>query len=145
MPVNKSRSWLLITALLTLATSVSAGDAEDLTRMLEDFLAGADTAAAHERFWAEDLVYTSSSGTRTNKAAIMAGFDEGPAGTSGDPGPVYTAEEVEVNVIGTTAIIAFRLVASNPDATVQSYLNTGTILKRNGRWQVVAWQATRVP
>jgi len=25
------------------------------------------------------------------------------------------------------------------------FRNTGTFLKRNGKWQAVAWQATRVP
>jgi len=28
---------------------------------------------------------------------------------------------------------------------VANYLNTGTFLKRGGRWQVVSWQATRLP
>ena len=30
-------------------------------------------------------------------------------------------------------------------AAVTQYLNTGTFQKREGEWQVVAWQATRVP
>ena len=48
-----------------------ANDADDLTALLHEFLAGAGDAAAHERFWADELVYTSSSGTRTSKAEIM--------------------------------------------------------------------------
>jgi hypothetical protein len=27
---------------------------------------------------------------------------------------------------------------------VTNYLNTGTFLKRNGKWQVVSWQATKM-
>ena len=61
--------------------------------------------------------------------------------------------DIRINVYGTTAVVAFRLVAtpaaeslsSGPDAAVLHYLNTGTLLKRDGRWQVVAWQATRIP
>ena len=26
-----------------------------------------------------------------------------------------------------------------------NYFNTGTFLRRDGLWQVVAWQATRIP
>ena len=66
----------LVLSLLVLGLPVLADDAEDLTRMLHDFLALADIEAAHEIFWADDLVYTSSSGTRTTKAEIMAGFSE---------------------------------------------------------------------
>jgi hypothetical protein len=39
--------------------------------------------------------------------------------------------------------VAFRLVATDADQAIENYLNTGTFLKRNGRWQVAAWQATR--
>jgi len=28
---------------------------------------------------------------------------------------------------------------------VLTYFNTGTFLRRNGAWQVVAWQATAIP
>jgi hypothetical protein len=29
--------------------------------------------------------------------------------------------------------------------SIGRYLNTGTLVKRDGRWQAVAWQATRIP
>jgi hypothetical protein len=31
------------------------------------------------------------------------------------------------------------------NAVTVYYRNTGTFLKRNGKWQAVAWQATKVP
>ena len=43
-------------------------------------------------------------------------------------------------VLVLTAVVAFRLV-SEP----QQYFNTGTFVKRGGRWQAVAWQATKIP
>jgi len=126
-----------------------ADDADDLTQMLQDFLAGVSEAEVHDRFWADDLVYTSSAGTRTNKTAIMEGFDDSDDDENEDTGAVYTAEDILVQVYGTTAVIAFRLVATPADEfgedEVLNYLNTGTFLKRDGNWQVVAWQATKIP
>ena len=57
-------SMLLIVPFL--GQSALADDADDLTQMLHDFLNGVSEAAVHDRFWAEDLVYTSSAGTRTD-------------------------------------------------------------------------------
>ncbi len=121
-----------------------AGDVADISEMLNEFLGSADVAAAHERFWADDLVYTSSAGTRTNKAEIMQSFAD--AEDDGEPGPAYSAEDVQIEVYGTTAIVAFKLVGTPPDdSAVQYYFNTGTFLKRDGVWKVIAWQATKIP
>ena len=136
---------LLLLGLLAFNPVASADDAEDLTVMLHEFLAGVSEAEVHDRFWAEDLVYTSSSGTRTNKTEIMRGFNESDDNDSEEPGPVYSAEEIRIKIYASTAVVAFRLVATNTGAESQSYFNTGTFLKRAGRWQVVAWQATIIP
>jgi len=113
--------------------------------MLDDFLAHAGEIAAHERFWADDLVYTSSRGTRTTKAEILATFDE-PENMSRRADPEYWGEDVDIRVYGDTAVVAFRLVGKLPDeAGLQNYFNTGTFLKRDGAWKVVAWQATKIP
>jgi hypothetical protein len=119
-------------------------DVEVITAMLQTFLATADKAEAHERFWANDLVYTSSDGTRTSKGEIMAGFAVGEEkeslGTT-----LYSGENIKVQLFGTTAIVIFKLVGTPSDGSeVLSYLNTGTFLKRNGVWRVVAWQATAI-
>ena len=47
---------------------------------------------------------------------------------------------MQVRIYGSTAVVAFRLVSAP-----QQYLNTGTFVKRRGRWQAVAWQATKIP
>jgi ketosteroid isomerase-like protein len=125
--------------------AVLADESDELTKMLQDFLANVNDANTHERFWAQDLIYTSSRGTRTTKEQIMRGFedahDASPAG-----GPVYSAEDVQIQVYGDAAIVAFRMVATPSEgAETQEYLNTGTFLKRDGNWQVVAWQATIIP
>jgi hypothetical protein len=145
--LKTSAALLLAVTMLGGATAYAA-DADDLAAMLHEFLAGADNAAAHDKFWADELVYTSSSGTRTSKAEIMQGFAEADEDTSTAAGPVYTGEDLQIQIFGTTAIVAFRLVATPvgaDDSAVQSYFNTGTFLKRNGVWKVVAWQATKIP
>ena len=144
------RLLILIVLLLSFAgicAAQEAKDAPELTRMLNEFLAGAskNDPAVHDRFWADDLIYTRSAGVRTNKAEIMKGLREGPPKKPDDPFVVYTAEDVRIQQYGDTAIVAFRLVATSKkgDSTeISNYLNTGTFLKRKGIWQVVAWQST---
>lgn len=146
---------ILLTAmlLLSLATGLSAQaapDAPELTKLLQDFLAGAgrNDAAMHERFWSDDLIYTASAGRRIGKADIMKDVrEEGPS-KPGDETTVFTAEDIRIQQYGDTAIVAFRLVGTTDKAgkrTVNNYLNTGTFLKRDGKWQAVAWQATMMP
>jgi hypothetical protein len=122
--------------------------------MLHHFLAHSSTEAAHQRFWADDLVYSSSAGLRFGKAEILAGYessDEDEAAASGDEEPpmVYSGEEVDVRVYDDMAVVAFKLVGTPTneatEADVLYYYNTGTFLKRDGIWQVVAWQATKIP
>lgn len=140
----------LVWACGTEAQSVAAAPAaEELTRLLNDFLAGAsrNDVAIHERFWADDLIYTRSAGIRLGKAEILADVRAGPHGTDEVP-TVYTAEDIRIQQYGDTAVVAFRLVGamgSGEGAMVTHYLNTGTFVRRNGEWRAVAWQSTRVP
>ena len=134
-----------VLGLFLTPVTVFAGDVENLSAMLDKFLANAGDIAAHERFWADDLVYTSSRGTRTTKAEILATFDE-PENKSRRADPEYWGEDVDIRVYGDTAVVAFRLVGKLPDETgLQNYFNTGTFLRRDGVWKVVAWQATKIP
>jgi uncharacterized protein (TIGR02246 family) len=142
-------------AFLTLALALrvqaqAAPDADALRRLLDEFLAGAsrNDAAAHERFWADDLVYTGSAGRRIGKADILADVRKAPAPPPGSPTTTFTAADVRIQPYGDAAVVAFRLVGTTEDAgrtTVANYFNTGTFVKRDGRWQAVSWQATRVP
>jgi hypothetical protein len=116
-----------------------------LTTLLQDFLANSGKADTHARFWADDLVYTSSNGTRFGKADIMRGFDAPDDDEDAGPNVVYSGEDVKVQVFGSTAVITFRLVGTPDDGSAPlQYFNTGTFLKRDGAWRVVAWQATSI-
>jgi ketosteroid isomerase-like protein len=145
---------LLSAVALVIAASVvpaqTAPDAPELTKLLHDFLAGAsrNDAAMHDRFWADDLIYTSALGVRRGKAELMQNVrsDEPPKPEDGTT--VYTAEDIRIQQYGDTAIVAFRLVATTDKAgakEIANYFNTGTFLKRGGKWQAVGWQATRIP
>ncbi|MFU8812206.1 MAG: nuclear transport factor 2 family protein [Balneolaceae bacterium] len=122
---------------------------QELRELLDDFLDGASTndADIHRRFWADDLIYTGSAGTRTTKEQILAGMEGVDAEREeGEPaGPAYHAEELDIKLYGSTAIVAFKLVAAERTGGRMEFYNTGTFLKRDGEWRAVAWQATRIP
>jgi ketosteroid isomerase-like protein len=147
------RIFLSALMLLSLAGGLcaqTAPDAAELTKLLKDFLAGAgrNDVAIHERFWADDLIYTSALGRRKGKADILRELRTEAPPKPGDETAVYAAEDIRIQQYGDTAIVAFRLVATTEKAgvtTVSNYLNTGTFLKRNGKWQAAGWQATALP
>ena len=148
------RFFLYLLLILITAFSIyaqKAPDAPELTRLLSEFLEGAgrNDVAVHDRFWADDLIYTRSAGVRTNKPDLMKGVRSAPAVKPGDPVTVYTAEDIKIQQYGNAAVVAFKLVGNTTKAdgtkSVSNHLNTGTFIKRSGKWQVVAWQATTVP
>lgn len=121
-----------------------------MTRLLNQFLdgAGRNDAAIHERFWADDLIYTRGVGQRIDKAELMKGVRSAPAPKRDDPVTVYTAEDIKVQQYGNAAVVAFKLVGTTKRkdgaTSVSNHLNTGTFIKRKGQWQAVAWQATPI-
>lgn len=129
---------------------VFAGEADPvdgpiLQAILHSFLAGASNndPVIHDRFWSEQLIYTSSGGKRFGKAEIMAGLEN----ADDEAVAIYSAEEIQIQQFGDVAVVAFRLVASpmvSGNDPLQ-YFNTGTFVKEQGLWKAVAWQATRIP
>lgn len=143
-------SSITVLMMALVASAQTAPDGVGLTQLLKEFLAGAgrNDAAIHDRFWAEDLIYTGSSGRRRGKADIMRDVRSAPPPKPGDGTIIYSAEEIRIQQYGNTAVVAFRLVATiekSGKSEVTNYLNTGTFLKRKGNWQVVSWQSTKVP
>lgn len=121
---------------------------EEVTALLREFMAGAGSGdrATFEKFFADDVIYTRATGVVITKADIM--------GSLGKPAPAsegkssYTAEDITVHEYGDTVIVAFRLegrtVHDDGKVELAHFRNTGTFLRRNGRWQAVAWQATKI-
>ncbi len=148
----KRFTLLAVLGLLpALAIPQTAADAtaQKLTSMLRQFLVDAaqGNAAGFDSFFADDVIYTRSAGAVTNKTEIMKNV------SSLRPTPesktTYSAVDITVHDYGDTAIVAFQLEARTERAdgkiTIGNYRNTGTFLRRNGRWQVVAWQSTKIP
>lgn len=129
------------------AVAAGSGDAAGLERQLTVFLDGAtvNDPQVHDAFWADELLYTSSSGTRFGKQALMAGVREAGVVAADDVTVVYGAEDVHVRLFGEVALLDFTLVATDGAAggAQQRYLNSGVFLWRDGRWQAVNWHATR--
>lgn len=137
---------LLVLVLALVANAAPAAVADDhaeLERLLHSFLTGANARDVHETFWAEDLIYTSSSGERFGKAEILAGFE----GTADDApeGPNYGAEDVTVRVADNHAVITFRLTADQDGERIAEYFNTGIFRRTDASWEAFTWQATRIP
>ena len=146
------RTTIAVLVTMVVSTIVYAHTPSDtgaITELLIEFLDGAsrNDAEVHERFWAEDLIYTGSAGRRVGKEEIMRDVRSAPEPGPDDPITRYTAEDIRIQQYGKTAVVAFRLVATTTGDTTEiaEYYNTGAFLKRNGRWQAVSWQATKIP
>jgi len=135
--------FLLITIFGCKQPDNSAGEIEQL---LNQFLSTVDSKETHDRFWAEDLIYTSSSGTRFGKDEIMSGFEEEEISQEETSSPKYSAEDVTIKVFDDLALLTFQLVAvtvSSDSTVIDKYLNSGTLIKRGSQWKVINWQATK--
>jgi ketosteroid isomerase-like protein len=145
------RVLMTVAMLCTLAaahTMAQTKSTEEVTALLHEFMqaAGRGDRAIFDKFFADDVVYTRATGAVITKADIMESL--------GKPAPVsegkaaYSAEDITVHEYGDTVIVAFKLVGNTThvDGKVETtqYRNTGTFLRRNGRWQAVAWQATKI-
>ena len=138
---------IILVSLLVFTSIINAGDKVALENLLNDFLAG-QTAAHHDRFWAEDLIYTSSSGARFDKAYIMQKVSSSADNVSDndeDKQTTYSAGEVDIRLHDDYAIVAFKLLHKENGKLIQTYWNTGTFAKRDIGWQAIAWQATKIP
>lgn len=132
-------------AFLLFTFSLQAQDKaekEVLTQLLYDFLKGVNEAEMHDRFWSEDLIYTSSSGKRFGKSTIMEGLKNSRGQTNSEKQITYSAKEIQIKLYGDVAIVAFKLIANSGEEIVDSYFNSGTFHKKDGIWKVVNWQAT---
>lgn len=139
---------LIVLSVLWLPSPGPAAVADEhaeLERKLHAFLAGASVnrRAVHDAFWAEDLIYTSSSGARYGKTEIMAGLD--PDADAPAVGPRYGAEDITIRVMDRLAVVTFRLTADENGVRLAEYFNTGVFRKEGETWRAFTWQATRIP
>jgi len=121
---------------------------QEVTALLDEFMASAGNGdrAIFEKFFADDVIYTRASGVVITKASILESLGKPTSESEGKS--TYSAQDITVHEYGDTVVVAFRLEGRtvHGDGKVETahYRNTGTFLRRNGRWQAVAWQATKI-
>jgi hypothetical protein len=113
--------------------------------MLRDFLVAVAQGdkKVFEKFFADDVIYTSSTGVTMDKAEVMRTI--GSHAENGSKA-TYRAEDIKVHPYDSTVVVNFRMVMDDENdgqRETACFRNTGTFLKRNGQWQAVAWQATK--
>lgn len=115
--------------------------AKQVEQLVRNFLANVpnNDPKVFQEFFADDVIYTRSAGVTVTKADILKNID---VRATNEPGATYEADDVTVHAYGNMAVINFRL-AQRVGAQTNYFRNTGTFLKRNGKWQAVAWQATK--
>lgn len=135
---------IFITLLLLMSSTAYADDRAELTALLAEFLDGAtrNDPAVHDKYWAEELIYTSSAGRRFGKAELMQGVNSRGELPAAEINMRYSSEDLQILQYGDTAVVAFTLVGTSAQETLR-FVNSGTFVKRNGKWQAVNWQATR--
>ena len=114
----------------------------DLDRKRMQAMAAKDIATL-DSLLADDLVYTHSSARLDTKQSLIVGMTSGST--------VYTSLEpsdVKAQDFGDTVVltgIAQIKVSANGAANSFGVRFTDVYARRNGRWQMVTWQSTRLP
>jgi hypothetical protein len=147
--IPQAVAMILLAGALASSQAQSPDAKAEITQLLRDFLAKVDEPQTHERFWADDLIYTAASGTVRTKPEIVKSVRDGAsqpkdAKAQAEPKATYGAEDVTVRQFGDTAVLNFKLVQHTDGQPDNFFRNSGTFVKRDGKWQVVSWQATRV-
>jgi len=122
-------------------TAEDQATAKQIEQLVRNFLADVPKSdpKVFQEFFADDVIYTRAAGVTVSKADILKNID---VRATNEPGATYEADDVTVHPYGNMAVINFRLVQHSGTET-NYFRNTGTFLKRNGKWQAVAWQATK--
>ncbi|RUO63622.1 nuclear transport factor 2 family protein [Pseudidiomarina insulisalsae] len=126
--------------------AVPAEQRQSVVAALSEFLYGASIsdAKAHEKFWAPELTYTSSSGTRFGKPQLMNGMRNSQPTPEDEVTAWYTAEAIELKALGPAVILNFTLVSTDvASGERETFLNSGVLVQRDGHWQAINWHATR--
>lgn len=120
---------------------------QQVTARVRDFLANVpkNDPRVFQDFFADDVIYTRAVGVTVTKADILKNID---VRATNEPQATFEADDFTVHPYGDVAVVNFRLIMHNTEggkATTAYFRNTGTFMKTKGKWQAVAWQATKVP
>jgi ketosteroid isomerase-like protein len=105
-------------------------------------MAAKDTATL-EAVLADDLVYTHSSARLDTKRSLIDAMVKGTTVYTGVEASDVTAQDLGDTVVLTG--IARIKVVSNGTPNAFGVRFTDVYTRRNGNWQMVTWQSTRLP
>lgn len=146
MGLNQPMRGALVGVLLLVAGVAGAGQgAEKAIRLLEDqrfeaMIAG--DVATLDRMLADELTYVHSNGQMETKAGFLARIKSGDLKYK-----AVRREDVRVWVTGGAAVVtgqATMEVRSKGEDVSLFIRFTDVYVDRSGRWELVAWQSTRI-
>lgn len=147
---------LLAAAMLLALSSIAFGQAshsessrssrdERAVRQVEDEITaalGRNDADALDRLWASDYTFVNRVGAVLTKAQRLASLRSGDLKYES-----YSRDEENIRVYGSTAVVTYRSTVRGQhgghDIGSQRRV-TSVLMKRKGRWRVVAQQSTSI-
>jgi hypothetical protein len=145
VPTRPASSQATPSSATGASSSTSRSEAAEIAELLRGYLAHAQERSANERFWAEDVIYTGSTGHRTDKAGILQALAAASAVAPRGQVQRHEAEALQLHEYGDAAVAAFTLVATSQQGntvTTNRHLITAVFIKRQHLWQAVSWQST---
>jgi len=144
MASASARAQSSVTANAPAAITMTAEDqatTKQVEQLVRQFLADVpkNDPKVFQECFADDVIYTRAVGVTVTKADILKNIGVREAN---EPGATFEGDDFTVHPYGNMAVVNFRLIQHN-GAETNYFRNTGTFLKRNGKWQAVAWQATK--
>lgn len=137
---------LLVAATMTQMQPAAQGSAADAVKAAEMARFAAQTTndfKALDALLGDDLVYTHSSAAVDGKASYIESMRSGAVKYES-----IEPRDLKIRVYGTTAVITgegrFKVTARGQALDNQLRFTDVWVL-RDGRWQMVSWQSTRLP
>ena len=155
------KRMLVVAALTMAASSLALGQmtgkkanyanqkvdsVEQAVMQLEEELRVAITKGdmkAYGRIVGDDYVYTNQDAVIRTKAQMVSAYDSGSIKYES-----VKFDEIKVHAYGDTAVVTGRNTAKGKDNGKDfdgQFRYTRVYVKRQGRWQIVATQSTRIP
>jgi uncharacterized protein (TIGR02246 family) len=127
----------------TRETAPAEREIRTLEARLNEAIVRADLAF-FDRVFAEDFTHTNHTGAFRTKAQWLGNHKPGAK----SPYDSFDTEDLAVRVYGETALVTGRTVPKGRDSKGQAITGkfrfTRVWVRRDGRWQVVAFQGTRI-
>jgi ketosteroid isomerase-like protein len=137
---------IVIAALTAMPATAQTTSEQELLKVENDWSQASTKrdGAALQHFYADEYVFTDADGVVTNKAKELKNLTSGAFRLKS-----YKFDDVKVRVYGDTAVVTGRNTITGVWEDINRdisgpYRFTDIFVKRDGRWQCVASQSSRV-